>query len=701
MHSIEFEPPKMGRVAMVMLGSMLWGVSLCAAQGTQEAPSPDAIGPPTMLADQIPLFAAASVAQTPGQPSWIGERRACEGCPPRSVGRALFQTTVVNVVYGLANLARGQVTAKVTPKTWWHNMEQGWVWDLDDFTVNQIGHPYQGNNYFNTGRANGLSFYESAAVTAFGSATWEYFGETNHASLNDFINTTLGGIALGEMFHRVAWLVRDTRATGRGRMWKEIGATALDPITGANRFMRGCLARDRQARRHGALEPDRVWRSRRVVARHGGERVHGAPQVFLEVDAVYGDPEKGHTRTPYDAFAMKLRFGGGLGLSEARVRGRLLGQPLKDGKIQFSVVQSYDFQKNDAYATGSQSFEGAFGFTQDLSSTTRFLDAGLGGLTVLGAIDSLPLGLTETRRRGRNRRRGSRRLRGAALLRLRTWIDFGVTPSSRGTIARSLCSSTRAVTSTPSTACGRTTSCSADASTSAATARCVRRGCHRRGPRSTDVLPGRRPHARKLPLPAGARLFHMGAVVNLSLHTWVCGLCLFALAPALAFAQTAPQAPSSQPPAPAGGASNVWFVAGGAFATMRGDCQTCEEDYPYRHSGAVLGDIGIRVNPRMDVGVEVYWMPIDTAQGNIRTTHFDAVAQFRPWASQGFLVKAAPGWRLSGTGWTSWVRTRSTRRPCPWSSAPDGPSGRPVASAWWCSARSTPSPWATCRPARG
>jgi hypothetical protein len=51
---------------------------------------------------------------------------------------------------------------------------------------------------------NGLSYYESAAVTAFGSGTWECFGGTNKASLNDFINTTLGGIALGEMFYRRA-----------------------------------------------------------------------------------------------------------------------------------------------------------------------------------------------------------------------------------------------------------------------------------------------------------------------------------------------------------------------------------------------------------------------------------------------------------------------------------------------------------------
>ena len=95
-------------------------------------------------------------------------RRACEGCPPRRVGMSLLQTTGVNVLYELANLARGQVTAHISPASWWENMQQGMVWDLDNFTVNQIGHPYQGNNYFNSGRANGLSFYESAALTAFG-----------------------------------------------------------------------------------------------------------------------------------------------------------------------------------------------------------------------------------------------------------------------------------------------------------------------------------------------------------------------------------------------------------------------------------------------------------------------------------------------------------------------------------------------------
>src|SRR5262245_47618475 len=73
----------------------------------------------------------------------------------------------------------------------------------------------------------------------------------------------------------------------------------------------------------------------------------------------------------------------------------------------------------------------------------------------------------------------------------------------------------------------------------------------------------------------------------------------------------------------AGGASPFWLVAGGAFATLRGDCQTCEDDYPYRHAGGVLANVGHRVNRRMDAGAEVFWMGVDTASGRIRTTHVD------------------------------------------------------------------------------
>ena len=116
-------------------------------------------------------------------------------------------------------------------------------------------------------------------------------------------------------------------------------------------------------------------------------------QPFLEVDLLYGDLEAGRTRDPYDAMATRLRFGGGGGISEARVRGRLLGQPLNDGRMQLSVIQSYGYEKNDAYATGSQSFEVALGGAHDFSSKSTLRVIGWGGLTVLGAIDSLPLGV--------------------------------------------------------------------------------------------------------------------------------------------------------------------------------------------------------------------------------------------------------------------------------------------------------------------
>ena len=98
--------------------------------------------------------------------------RPCDGCPPRRVWRSLFQTTWVNVVYGLTNLMRGHDTAKITPATWWDNMKAGWEWDLNDFKTNQFGHPYQGNNYYTAARSNGMNFWEAGAVAAFGSATW-------------------------------------------------------------------------------------------------------------------------------------------------------------------------------------------------------------------------------------------------------------------------------------------------------------------------------------------------------------------------------------------------------------------------------------------------------------------------------------------------------------------------------------------------
>lgn len=314
--------------------------------------------------------------------------RACDECPSFPLRRALLETTTINGLYGLGNLVRGQASARVTPASWWANLKHGWEWDLDDFLVNQIGHPFQGSNYFSIGRSNGLTFWESAAVAAFGSGTWEYFGETNRPSLNDFINTTLGGIALGETFHRTAWLIRDTQAEGGRQVWRELAAAAIDPITGAKRLLAGDASRiadplETVSPTHsGTVSSGVLWRGSNT----GVLEAKGQP--FLEFDLLYGDSTHGRSRTPYDAYAVRLSIGGGGVFSEARVRGRLIGQPMGNGRIMLNVVQDFDFYQNDAYEFGAQAIAVRLALVGKPARRTRLWADAWGGATLLGAVDS-------------------------------------------------------------------------------------------------------------------------------------------------------------------------------------------------------------------------------------------------------------------------------------------------------------------------
>ena len=115
------------------------------------------------------------------------------------------------------------------------------------------------------------------------------------------------------------------------------------------------------------------------------------------------------------------------------------------------------------------------------------------------------------------------------------------------------------------------------------------------------------------------------------------GICVLLawLFPASALAQDA------QPPTPP--PSRLWIVAGGAPVTLRGHCQDCGVTFPYRHSGAFVGNAGYRVNSRMDVGADLFWIRWNNESGRIRATALEAVAQFRPWSSKGFFLKGGAG----------------------------------------------------------
>lgn len=97
-----------------------------------------------------------------------------------------------------------------------NNFKTGLLWDNDKFETNLFSHPYQGNLYYSSARSNGLNFWESAPYALLGSSIWEWFMETQPASINDIMSTTFGGMALGETTYRLSSLVLNGQARGVG-----------------------------------------------------------------------------------------------------------------------------------------------------------------------------------------------------------------------------------------------------------------------------------------------------------------------------------------------------------------------------------------------------------------------------------------------------------------------------------------------------
>lgn len=105
------------------------------------------------------------------------------------------------------------------------------------------------------------------------------------------------------------------------------------------------------------------------------------------------------------------------------------------------------------------------------------------------------------------------------------------------------------------------------------------------------------------------------------------------LVPASAWAQAPQSAPES----------HLWIVAGAAAGTLRGFCQDCSQDFPFRHGGAIVGNGGYRVNSRVDVGGDLFWIEWNNSSGHIQAVALNAVGQFRPWQSKGFFLKGGAG----------------------------------------------------------
>ena len=234
-------------------------------------------------------------------------------------------------------------------------------------------------------------------MAAFGSATWEYYGETNKASLNDFINTTLGGIAIGEVLHRAAWLMRDPRDTGSGRLWGEIGATVVDPVTGYNRFrQRRCVEGRRQARRRWCRRRSARFASAGVLwrgtedARRRTRRASRSSRSTCSTATSQRRPQPHAVRRVRDDAAVWRRRAGERGAAARPAARRAARQ---DGKFQFTRRAGLRLpaQRRLRFRRAVVRWRSS-AFTHPLSSRISLALLGSGGLTVLGAIDSLPLG---------------------------------------------------------------------------------------------------------------------------------------------------------------------------------------------------------------------------------------------------------------------------------------------------------------------
>lgn len=273
--------------------------------------------------------------------------------------------------------------ARVSLDSWKRNLQEGFDWDDNQFSNNQIAHPYHGSLYFNAARANGFNYWESWPFALLGSWTWEYFGETYRPAYNDWINTSVGGIALGEMLYRSSSMVLDNTATGSSRTWKELGGALLSPVRGFNRLVTGDWTRvgpnpeDRQPDR---LE-GRFLAGARWVGDRSLERTEG--QAFLELGMLYGDPFSPDIRAPFQVFDLyvQLSTNNVKTLSRLQTKGVLVASDLYRSERSALIIggfQHYDYLNTGAgsdtigFEYGGQAFGAGVGYRTRLSDKWRF-----------------------------------------------------------------------------------------------------------------------------------------------------------------------------------------------------------------------------------------------------------------------------------------------------------------------------------------
>jgi len=256
-------------------------------------------------------------------------------------------------VWGFDRYVMQEDFAKISFKTIKNNFKTGFVWDNDQFSTNLFAHPYHGSLYYNMARSNGLSFWESAPYTFAGSFMWEFFAENEPAAINDFLATSIGGIALGEMTYRLSSLVLDDSKRGFHRVWREALGMVASPMRGLNRIISG----DMWKVKHSYYKYHNFDRIPVKFAMDIGIRYladdnyffKGDNSPYVKLNMIYGDAFSKDNTSPFDYFTLNALFnlsGGQPIIGEVNLIAKLWGKqlPTKTGmEMMAGVFQHFNY----------------------------------------------------------------------------------------------------------------------------------------------------------------------------------------------------------------------------------------------------------------------------------------------------------------------------------------------------------------------
>ena len=280
--------------------------------------------------------------------------------------QAAAEVTGINVGVQLFDrYALNSDFAQTTLRSLRHNFTDGMVWDNDFFITNMFAHPYHGNLYFNAARTNGLTFWESAPYALGGSLMWEFLGETEPPAINDVLATSMGGMAIGEMTHRLSLTILDDRDRGFSRFFREAAAAIINPIQGLHRIFSGDAWRVRHDHyRYHDFSRTPIDVSISVGWRYladDGALFRGIHAPYINMTLTYGNSVDGerHT-TPYDFFDVEMNsaFGGGQPfVNTLNIVGRLWSTPILDKKDmagEFGIYQHFNYYDAKPIENGSE-----------------------------------------------------------------------------------------------------------------------------------------------------------------------------------------------------------------------------------------------------------------------------------------------------------------------------------------------------------